>query len=160
MEDKENSLDEYLDVVTPKAEVTIDLEDTPSIEMSFESVNAAVTVTPVVKEVLDWDFAPPSEETQLLIQEALADRGFYIGKKNGNWGPLSIEAIRQAVAVLGRHDKPRPKDLRAADRDLCELVHEYATLFGGYSLSITSSTTILNEDVWLAFLVGLESEDK
>lgn len=147
------------DNISSENELTIEFEDKTVASLSFEEVNAQMTVGPVVVETEDWDFAVPSEETQLLIQEALFERGFYNGKRNGAWGPLTVFAIRQAVGILVQTGAARPKDPRAADRDLCELVHEYATLFGGYSLSITSSTTQLNEDVWIAFLKGLESEE-
>lgn len=148
------------DSVPEEKELTIEFEDKSVASLSFEEVNANMTVEPVAVVTEDWDFAVPSEETQLLIQEALFERGFYNGKRNGAWGPLTIFAIRQAVAVLVQTGSTKPLDPRAADRDLCELVHEYATLFGNYSLTITSSTTQLNEDIWLAFLKGLESEEK
>jgi hypothetical protein len=146
--------------VSDNNELSIEFEDKTVANLSFEEVNAGMTVAPVLTVSADWDFAVPSEETQLLIQEALFERGFYNGKRNGNWGPLTVFAIRQAVSVLVQSGSAKPLDPRVADRDLCELVHEYATLFGNYSLAITSSTTQLNEDIWLAFLKGLESEDK
>ena len=148
------------DSVPEENELTIEFEDKSVASLSFEEVNANMIVEPVAVATEDWDFAVPSEETQLFIQEALFERGFYNGKRNGTWGPLTIFAIRQAVAVLVQNGSAKPLDPRAADRNLCELVHEYATLFGDYSLAITSSTTQLNEDIWLAFLKGLESEEK
>jgi len=37
----------------------------------------------------------PAPERYQEIQKALADKGFYKGDINGQWGPDSVEALRQ-----------------------------------------------------------------
>ena len=94
----------------------------------------------------DWDLALPSEETQLRIQYALVETNGYPGKKNGNWGNLTLHAIQSAVGHHGAYP----------DADLCARIFEFAEEVGGLDTD-EDTQTVLNEDIWEAFAEGLES---
>jgi len=123
---------------------------------SFEEVNAAMTVAPVEESVAEWAFNPPSEEAQLLIQEALAKLDVYPGKKNGKWGQLSIFGIQAVVANLAAKGSQTVIKPGVPDAELCVLVRKYAIENGGYKPEPGAPKAVLNEDIWLAFLNGLE----
>ena len=93
----------------------------------------------------DWDFAPPSSDVQLHIQEHLAAMDLYPGKKNGDWGNLTVYAIQAAVGRLGG----------VLDRELCVLIQDYAAELGGYDGG-HDTAGILTSEVWDAFARGLE----
>lgn len=91
----------------------------------------------------NWDFAPPTSDIQLRIQENLE---LYVGKKNGKWGNLSVYAIQEAV---GRYSG-------TLDYDLTTRIQEFASEHGGLDLN-TVSPGILDTEAWLAFALALEA---
>lgn len=93
----------------------------------------------------DWDFAPPVAEVQLLIQQNLAYRDLYGGRKNGIWGNLSVFAIQE---YFGRKST-------APDAELCELIQEYAEKLGVH----IATPYVLTPEVWEAFANGLDRKN-
>jgi hypothetical protein len=127
---------------------------------SFEEVNSAMFVTPAEEVKPDWDFAEPSEEIRQLIQEALFERGIYIGKRKGQWGSLTIFAIQEVVSPLdtnGWRQKIKPG---IPDRELCILVRKYAEERGGYPSDPDANPAVLEEGIWGSFLDGLQEVSK
>lgn len=78
----------------------------PNVQVRFAPLTTQTAApAPTAPETLitspltgeDFDFVLPDTETQLRIQEALADKGLYPGRKNGKWGNLSVASIQQSV---------------------------------------------------------------
>lgn len=52
------------------------------------------STTPVRRRTTQRAQAAPTPERYREIQQALADKGFYKGEVNGQWGPDSVEALK------------------------------------------------------------------
>lgn len=123
-------------------------EPTFSIPPEIQAIQEQMTTDVPAEKPADFDFAPPSEETQLRIQEALQVLGHYPGKLNGKWGNLSIFGIQTVVAPQASREWNNSRKPGVPDRELCLLVLESA----GY----TSESAVLNEVSWSDFADWLE----
>ena len=54
-----------------------------------------VPATPARRRTTQRAQAAPTPERYKEIQQALADRGFYKGEINGQWGPESVDALKK-----------------------------------------------------------------
>lgn len=126
---------------------------------SFEEVNSAMFVAPIEETKPDWEFNEPSEDIRQLIQEALYERGLYIGKRKGQWGNLTIFAIQEVVSPLDRSGWRQKIKPGVPDRELCNLVVKFAIERGGYTPVDERTVSILTQEVWVDFLNGLGDEE-
>lgn len=105
---------------------------------------------PIPESNTGWAFNPPADDIQRRIQVAMAKRGRYKGKQNGNWGPLSIMGIQLTIKNVGYtgliDGVPGPQT--------CKFVQVYAEAFGGYRGPIDKK---LGPNGWLGFCRGLEA---
>lgn len=124
----------------PQEPLDVETNGLPALQTVF------IEEEPIVKTAItnpikgdNWNFSPPSEDIQLRIQEVLAAKGIYLGRRNGTWGNLSVYAIGEVVGY----------PTQAPDRELCARVYEYAI-----DASIPNAT--LDSDVWEYFAEKLE----
>jgi hypothetical protein len=121
----------------------------PELPPEVVALQAQMHTNPEPVESPDFDFAPPSEELQLRIQEALQVLGHYPGKLNGKWGNLSIFGIQTVVAPKADREWNKSRKPGVPDRALCVLIREFA----GYS----GDNAVLNETAWSDFADALEA---
>jgi len=96
----------------------------------------------------------PNKALQKDIQQALKDLGLYSGWVDGEWGPLSRQAIQKAVRNWSGYIGPTDGYPGA---NTCEAVRKFAYACGSYRGSLSGS---LNTEAWLGFLSALKRPKK
>lgn len=105
----------------------------------------------------DWNFAPPSKETQEKIQHLLKELGRFDGKFNGKFGNISIFGLQWTVSAVAPDGWLKVQRYGVVNRDLALYLQEYAVVNGGYEVT-TDQVAVLNEAAWESIVVGLELE--
>lgn len=148
---------------TPPEEVEPEVTPEPQMPISTEyfgevieaSTNEVAFREPSLGE--DWNFAPPSKETQEKIQHLLKELGRFDGKFNGRFGNISIFGLQWTVGAVAPEGWLKAQRYGIVNRDLALYLQEYAVLNGGYDVT-TDQVACLNEAAWESIVVGLELE--
>lgn len=105
---------------------------------------------------IEWAFNRPDADLQLKIQQALARRGLYQGKQNGDWGPLSVYAIQESLDQVAPRGWFHKADAGVESAALCVYIQKLAEKYG--AANEADQPGVLTQEDWEGYLIALEGK--